>query len=392
MYMKRRVFVCAGIKFPRGDAGSNRIQYICKALQLSKYQIKVISLGKQEPNHFSSEIGSYIYDGIIYENLHMRKGILQKILSGRKTLDILERNGLSKDDLVIIYGSNSLYVKPIMDYCRKRKVKIYIDVVEWHQFFQYRFGIFDPRYLSNKYCFDKLCPRIGNIITLSNCLKEHFESLNCKVLNIPVLINSDEQKNRRVISSDNKIHLIYPGNPIHKDDIEVMLKGLRLLSDFEKERIRFHITGVSEKNLRKYLGDQNVLLDDLSNIVVFHNWMEYEQLLKLYSMVDFLYMSRPNNLVTKANFPSKIPELLAWGIVPIGNRVGDYYKYLKDGEDSILFNENTPEQCCEAIQRVLNMPYENIVKMKFKATKSAKQYFDYRLWVQYLDEFLKNDL
>ena len=183
--------------------------------------------------------------------------------------------------------------------------------------------------------------------------------------------------------------MIYPGNPFTKDDIKVMLKGLLKLNFEERKNIVFHSTGISEKMLRDFLGEEQSMIDDLGETLILHGRIDYHELEILYSKMDFLFMSRPNTLVTEANFPSKLPELMAWGIIPICNEQGDYTNYLTDGIDSILFLKNTPSDCAAALRRSINISEEMRSKMRIAARKCAENNFDYRVWAEKLNKFFE---
>lgn len=38
----------------------------------------------------------------------------------------------------------------------------------------------------------------------------------------------------------------------------------------------------------------------------------------------FMLLARTTSFMTIANFSSKVPEVMSYGIVPIANKVGDY--------------------------------------------------------------------
>ena len=388
--MKKKIYICASAHFPHGDAGANRIEYIAQALSLASYDVIVLSCGKT-PDSASFENGYVPYKGIRYRNLELTNATKEKLFSGYLMASLLKKCGAKKEDIVYIYGSNSLFVAPIVKFCKRRKIKSVIDVVEWHQPFQYPKGEKDVRYQSSNKTFTKLSPRTNGIVSISECIRDYYVSQGCYTDVFPVIIDVenihfDMQKK----SQDEKIHLIYPGNPMHKDDIGVMLEGLALLSKEEQSKITMHLTGVKEEKLRAFLGNGQTVFDRLGDTVCFHGWMEYDELIALYQSVDFLYMSRPDNLVTRANFPSKLPELMAYAVATIGNRVGDYYHYLTDGVDSVLFDRNTPEDCADAIRRVLSMTGEERRNMCQNARNTVCDKFDYKKWAKKLDEFMEN--
>lgn len=386
--MTQRVIFCADIRFPRGDAGANRIQYVANTLQEIGYDVFIVSCGE---NEYDGTYTKY-YEGIRYQNIKIGDNKIRRIFdtkmnSGNKILDIAKMHALSSKDIVYIYGSNAFFVNPIRKYCLKNNIRCVIDVVEWHQPFQYKLGRYDPRYISANYTFIRLAHRIRNIIAISSCIQNYYGE-SCNSIVIPALIDT-----KRILmskeKSGKKIHLIYPGNPFTKDDIRVMLKGLLELSLEERSNIAFHSTGISEKMLRDFLGEEQTILDDLGDTLIIHGRLEYQELEKLYNRMDFLFMSRPDTLVTEANFPSKVPELMSWGIVPICNKQGDYADYLTDGVDSILFLKNTPSDCAMALRRGINTSIEMRNKMKIAARKCAEDNFDYRKWSQKVERFFK---
>ena len=77
-------------------------------------------------------------------------------------------------------------------------------------------------------------------------------------------------------------------------------------------------------------------LNKLSGVLVFHGRLEYAELLELYQNMDYLFLAREKNIITESNFPSKVPEMLVYGVIPVCSDVGDYTKlYLRTGENAI---------------------------------------------------------
>lgn len=52
--MNKRLFICADRNFPRGDAGSNRILFMAKALQEKGWNVIVISTGKRNKQDYNA--------------------------------------------------------------------------------------------------------------------------------------------------------------------------------------------------------------------------------------------------------------------------------------------------------------------------------------------------
>lgn len=387
----KKVFICADVKFPHGDAGSNRIQNIAKSLVEIGYKPIVVSHGKNYENERDSE-GRYHSSGIEYVNVAMRNGGIgglldQKVNGGKLVLKKAIELGLGTDDIVYLYGSNATFMRPIINHCKKQGIRMFADVVEWHQPHQYKYGKWDLRFLSINYTYTHLYEQTKNVIAISECIYKYFAPKCENMLLLPVTIDGAEYADRVLDNKHEVINLIYPGNPC-RENFANMLRAIQMIEKNRRERLKLHITGVKKESVNAQLGKDAKLLDELSDLVVFHGWMEYADLQKLYEDADFLFMCRPNDLVKQANFPSKLPELMLRGIAPICNKVGDYWTYLSD-ENAVIFEHDDATECCGALLAVLSMSDDSINKMKLAARECAKEKFDYHKWSDKIRVFME---
>lgn len=393
---KGRIFICGDVSFPRGDAGAGIIHYLSKALIFAGKDSIIISCGKNDPKYLADD-GFYYFEGIKYCNVDVtndtgiKKILREKLFSGKNILEKLDSYNPTKDDVVLVYGSNSLFVNEFVKYCRKKNIKMYLSVVEWHQPEQYSYGKYDPRFIASNTTYTKLGPKIKNIIAISKCIYDYYNERNCNVIIVPAMTDKDEHPVNIKIADENVVNLVYPGMPFKKENVIAMFEGLAALPDEYKSRVKFHSTGVSEQYMRDGLGDKAYLYDQLKDMVVIHGKVDYDELVEIYSNMDFLYLCRNDNLVTKANFPNKIPELMSWGVAPIGNKIGDYYEYLSDGENAIIFEENDAKGCTKAVMRAVDMSAEDRLAMKNATRKCAEDNFDYRSWSKKIGDFVNNE-
>ena len=391
----KTVYFCTERKFPRGDAGANRILHMAKALQLQNWDTKVISMGQAKAEHWDESLQCHIYQGIKYSvipNYPVGKlgRIVRRIIAGKKCVDFLKQNEIEESDVVIVYSSNFWFCKPLYKYVHGYTMaQMIFDVVEWHQPFQ--FDTLSTRYIYRSFhkCFTKLFVANRKVIVISELLKQHFEERGCDALKYPIYITPDS-KYAKGSGIEGKIQLIYPGNPYQKDSLITMLEGLDLLSREEKDKVVFHLTGTRKTILYMSIPGNEKLLERLidEGVVKVHEWMEYDELMKLYDSIDFAYIARPDNIVTRANFPSKVPELLNKGIPPIITNVGDISEYLTDGYDSIILKNCTKESCVAAIRLCLKMGVDEISQFHLNAKSCAKNVFDYRNHAKEISDFL----
>ena len=119
----------------------------------------------------------------------------------------------------------------------------------------------------------------------------------------------------------------------------------------------------------------------LRGMMTVHDWMVYDELDALYRRMHFLLLSRGVCQMTQANFPSKVPETMNYGIVPIASDVGDYTKYyLRDGENSLFIPGDGEEACARAIRRALALFPQGFPELSRAARRCVEQKFDYHVW------------
>lgn len=392
--MNKRVFICAERKFPKIEAASNRIEYNAKALQEQGYEVIVLGIGENFKRDYCNNNDKYVFNDIEYYNVSIDKSkrcrsIRERFFLGELTVDKLKKYNLSSEDTVIIYSSNYFYSKKLLSYSvNKIGSNAMFDVVEWFQPFQFKGNVLNPSYWFYYICFHKLYKYTKQVLVISKNLKNYFENKGCEVCLLPIVTDPNDYSTTPVKTDDSKIHFIYPGNPYKKDSLVDMIKGISLLDKYERDKVVFHLTGMKKSTVDKILGKDKNLIENSPNWLNIHGWMEYDELKKLYAQCSFVLLARPKNKVTISNFPSKIPELTACGIIPIINKVGDVAEYLTDGIDSILYENCDPVEIKQSIQRCLSLSEEEIFGLRCNARQCTEKQFKYSAWSKYLAEFI----
>lgn len=95
--------------------------------------------------------------------------------------------------------------------------------------------------------------------------------------------------------------------------------------------------------------------------------------------------------MTLANFPSKVPEVMNMGIVPIVSDVGDYTKYyLEDGKNSIFIFGSGEQACYEAVQKALKLFPKQFKELSKNARRCVEERFDYHVWAPVIREMIED--
>ncbi|MBP3198369.1 MAG: hypothetical protein J6N21_15380, partial [Butyrivibrio sp.] len=90
-----------------------------------------------------------------------------------------------------------------------------------------------------------------------------------------------------------------------------------------------------------------------------------------------------------ANFPSKIPVLMAKGIIPVVSDVGDYTKYyLKNNYNSFVIDGASPEVFAREILRIVSLPEYQLELLHKNAWETAKNEFEIVNWKERFCQFI----
>lgn len=385
--MKERIFICTHSQLPRGDANSNYIFHM--ALSLVEEGFEVIAIGRSKSSNTSIEK----VEGVLCVNIARSKRLPAKIeghiFFGSQMCRELRNYHIRKDDYLILYGG---YVSLFHSIANKmnwlEKGHITACVVEWPTKQQFRWKHIDPNYLLWKYVFNRMIPKWKKVVAISENLCSHFTECGCDTFLLPPMINAQRKISGERKSFEKQV-FIYAGADTQKDAIRNMLFAVEKLSDQDRSCFDFHITSLTEEKARKLLGEKQYILDEYEECLHIHGWMEYEDLINLYYVSDYLLLARETNQFTRSNFPSKVPEMMNYGIIPVCSRVGDYTdSYLHHLVDSIIFEGASSDACADAIRTAISIPEEKRICMSQKAIENARDHFDYKQWGKKLSEFI----
>lgn len=392
---KGLVYIYLDEGFPYVNAASRYVLCEAKTIMHTGYEVRVVGLGMERQQDWNGDCGFYEVEGIRYENIKYDfKNITDKIFFGECAARHLKNNIKNAVNVrhVIVYSLSFVFVNSIKREIKKMGITVSFNLVEWCVPGDCRYGIFNLHYMNMWFCFNYLIKTKANVIVISRLLEEKFKKNGNICFVLPPLVDVDNYIFKPEDKREGRIKIIYPGIPAVKEAFDIMLKGLNCLSRDERAHLQFIMTGCSRKVLEDILGKDKGLLNDLSDCMIIYNFIPYDDLKKIYSKSHFLLLIRRKRRTTEANFPSKIPELMANGIAIIANRVGDYSDYIIDGENSIIVDGCTPENVVQSLRRVLDMDREKISHLSLGARMCAEEKFNYRnnRWTDGINAFIES--
>lgn len=388
-----KVFICVSAEFPRKNASANYVEYLGKAIRENKIDVYILGMAQKKEN----VSGWTEYQGMLYQNVFYDVSTKAKTLKARLSIgnilwDKIAECGIEEGDTIICYCKNVFMMHSLYRKAKRRKIQLVNSIVEWFTAdrFKYKYlDVFNYWYYRLGFCFGVSISK--KVIVISRELQNYFNKKGCSTLLLPPLSDPFEYKYFEY-KPDDKIRIIYSGRYVNKDAMDVMIRAIAGLDRHYLEKLEFHITGNRKEEIVSVSGLSNDEWRRIEKNVIIHEWLTYEELIELYGRMHFLLIARCANKVTISNFPSKIPEMMCYGVIPIMTKVGDCpFLYLKDNEDSILFKHCTVEECKSALQRALDLNDEQRKMMQKNARRKTEELFYYKQWEKRILEFLKND-
>jgi glycosyltransferase involved in cell wall biosynthesis len=175
----------------------------------------------------------------------------------------------------------------------------------------------------------KLIPNSINISTYLDSKKSKNSII------IPPLIDKKDSKWQETAQKpieDNRITLIYAGDiGDSKDNLEEVIQ---FLGNQKNQNLSLNIAGITkEAFIAKY--GSSILTHSIYSINFFGR-VSHEEVIALTKKADYCIFIRPNNLVTKAGFPTKFVESLACGTPVITNLTSDIHDHIEKIKGCII--------------------------------------------------------
>lgn len=383
----KRLFILSSCYYPRGGASANYLQYLAMSAKEAGYYPTIIAPINPE---FAEELELHnnTYQGIRVLGLTVSENkILRHISAKRDMIEqkeaILIRENIGNKDIVYVSGANKDTFSHLLRLREKYHFKLTAGVLELFEEKDFECRFRHYYYQRYWYTNSNLIPKCDMVFPISTFIKDFYESKGTSTFIIPPLTEVRGETAKEQLP----YKFILPANGKMKDNLASMVCAFLNLSDQELSRVELHLCGISEEKLRSVLNKQE--WKRLEKIVIIHKWMKYDELEKLYKEMHYLLLARDICQMNLANFPSKVPETMACGIVPIASRVGDYTElYLRDGENSFIIEGSKVEQVTEAIHKAISASYDEYKNMSKAARRCVYKCFDYRTFSVQLKDVL----
>ena len=381
----KHIIIITAERYPNGGAGAVRLHYIAKALLEAGCQVSVLCRGH------AGETGCF--DNVPYYSLRGKctfwgARVLDYFLFSARVKQWLKSS--QKDiDCIYAYGVPVSLLRFLKKWNR-HGIQLLYDCVEWYSPQEFKLKRFDWRYQANNYINSKLIDGSFSVIAISCYLKEYYSKKNIAVLRVPVLCECTSRKKQK--AGENSLTLFYAGVPGKKDYIGNILEASLLLKPEEQKKIKIVFVGIRRSALEKQLGISPKILAACTEFLELYDRVPREDVLKKMKSADFVVLPRDASLrYAQAGFPSKVVESLVNATPVLCNYSSDLELYLTDGENALIADDHTPEALAVTLRRALCLTAAEKERMSENALRTAERFFDYRLYVEPLQEFINGD-
>ncbi len=382
--MSNKIIIITTGYFPAGDAGAVRLLNVARALRLAGYNVEVLCRGKIND--------SGTVDGIDYLSFRTKSGgRLMKAIDYYLFPKRVKKHLKAAEDLhcVYIYNAHISVFNFCKRFCKRRGLRLVHDCVEWYSPEEFKKGVRSSAYKMKNKINTEIIDSSFSVIAISRFLEDYYKSKGIRTLRVPVLCDSEQRREPKKASSDEKLVLFFAGAPAKKDYVGNILEAALLLTDEERKKLRIVFIGFDKNYLINKSGVRPETIDACSEFLELCGRVPRDTVLEKMEEADFVILPRDASLrYAKAGFPSKVTESLANATPIFCNISSDLELYLKDGENAVISRSHTPEDLAEGLKRAFALSAEEKLRMSENALKTANEFLDYRNYKDDLKEFI----
>lgn len=278
-------------------------------------------------------------------------------------------------DAVIIYSCGLLIgALLIKNWCKRHKVKVIFDVVEWYSKEQFKHGAMAYQYQEKQIMNTRIIDKECRVITISGFLENYYNKKGCKTTKIPIIWNKDSIADASLVKSSSHRNFIYAGSHYEMDNIPLILKSIKLLPYDCRTKMRLDIYGFTELFIKSRIGDKN--WDTIKDVVKAHGRQPNSVVLDAYRNSDFTILLRdPNFRVNQAGFPSKVIESMAFGVSVMCNYSSDLKDFLVDGDNSIIVKNLNALAIAQSMSRIIGLSPDEVKQLRLNAVETISNCF-----------------
>jgi len=391
----KRIAYIGPFSFPGSDAPARRVLGIASSLKEIGCEV-IVGSGQHDLDSIVTPYAkSLAFSLHALQEQPEKKGLrltraMKVFFWGKNTLRFLKKLN-PKPNIVIMYLNGPApysYLQKIIPWCRRNRIPVIVDVVEWYQPSHLPGGWLGPFHWNVEIAQRYYYVRAGNIITISRYLDDYYQSRNCHTLRMPPTLDVLATE-ARLIANNGPLKLAYAGFPGKKDLINNVIDAVLRL-DPKGEKVLLELAGPGAGDVIRLPALRSRGMSSLPPCIDALGPLPHDQVLELVRGADFVPLLRPPLRYAQAGFPTKVPESLALGTPIMCNITSDLGDHVHDGVEGIVCRDHSAEAFAEGLERALSMTVQQRTEMRQAARRQAEQSFDYRVHAEPLAAFLED--
>lgn len=377
--------------FPDGNAATNRVHTYAKGFTENGINTIVICFA----NHYISKSDGIINEIYYYHPFGQKKRNKyfivrrwQKLNKYLTTIKLIKRINNKNKIIAIICYSESLQTQSFSFLLSKFvNSKMLLERSE-HPLRHYQSSYFKKTAGKLRvYMESKLCSGI-------NCISQYLidfykkRGVNQKKL---FLVPSTVDNERFQISHVSLLpfqYILYCGSlTLKKDGVNILIESFTKISNKYSE-IKLVLIGKVDR-----IEDENIIKDLVAKLniekrVIFLGQLSREKIPVYLINAKILALARPQSLVSKAGFPSKLTEYLATGVPLVVTEVGEIPVYLKDNENAFISQPDSVDDFAKKLDFVLGN-YEVAQRVALRGKELTHTIFNYNYQAKRIIRFIE---
>lgn len=377
--------------FPDGGAAARRILGLAQSLKLGGVNAVIASgQGRDRGEIAVGNIHGFSVHSIperTYEGLPRALKHLAYVGMGARTVRWLEEQE-SLPSAVVLYSGYSPYLLRLIEWTRKRKVKLVFDAVEWYDPASL-VGWLSPYQLNIELAMRVLVPKARNVIAISSFLDSYFRERGCRTTIVPPTLDVRGTEAELSRPRSEVLRLVYAGSPGNKDHLAAVVQAVRELA-VEGHQLHLAVVGLTAAEFLGGAGAESPS-PSVGGPVSFLGRLSHADSIRMVRDADFTVLFRRDARYSRAGFATKFVESLAVGTPVIANVTGDLHRYHIDRVTGIVAGGVSVCAVKEAVRVAASVSDNAYRSMRMQARASAESNFDVSVFAEALSVFTQSN-
>jgi glycosyltransferase involved in cell wall biosynthesis len=354
--------------YPKGMAGTKRVQHLLSYLLSQKININVISFRSKTPQPVEKGFDNGIRFVNIGIKLDFKLRELHKITGYYAKGFYLIFKNKKRDNKNIVYSYGAINIENFLFviWAKLLRYRIIFDLCEDYSFFEDQVKAISrfKFWTVNRFDYLTYTWSAALVVVSTHLMNKYTKRNNKHIVLIPVTARQNFNAGKEKFN--NPLQVVYAGSFDNKDGVGDIIEGFTSFNQ-KHQNARLILTGKSDRQLKyqeKYKNHKNI---------TFMGYLQDEDFYELLKNADILCMCRTNSGFANAGFPFKLGEYLATGNPVISTKASDVEKYLTI-EDVYLIEPNSPQQISKVLEEIINNP-EEARKIGLNGMEKCQKFF-----------------